>query len=459
MGPHIATEIFRTLLVGIMMTMLFGAVASWAWAIRRMLRAEPLLPEAPIIERRAAPWGLGTIVLIWVAYVFVSYEAFGRLGRDHRADRPEGQAAALARDVEKKDAPGAPEPSKAGPEHAPEDESLPHGRATVELMSIQGAISAFFIILLPVLARLTSGARLRDLGVSRREWRRQASVGVVAVLFLMPIVYAIQAACIFYLAMPDVEREKFKHPLEKMLRDHFSPGVAAVAFVTAVILAPLFEELLFRGFMQSWLVKVFERLPARLRASLADPIKPSKGAPLPQSSSGDGTSLFDPSLDSPPGYWEAADEPPAADRPDSPTPDAGSDEFLPVWPGLSFGAAAGITLTSMLFAALHAPQWPAPIPLFVLAMGLGVVYHRTGSLLTPICMHAAFNGFSTLMLFIAALQAPDQEKPPARPVLERVAPEVKPGTMMPIADPGSHRRASSKSAISRRIFVDDRPPD
>ena len=61
----------------------------------------------------------------------------------------------------------------------------------------------------------------------------------------------------------------------------------------------------------------------------------------------------------------------------------------------------------MVFAALHAPQWPAPIPLFVLALGLGIVYERTGSLLAPICMHAVFNGFSTLMLFHVALQGPD----------------------------------------------------
>ena len=45
-----------------------------------------------------------------------------------------------------------------------------------------------------------------------------------------------------------------------MLGDHFSPGIASLAFLTAVVLAPAFEELLFRGFLQSWLVNVFTRL-------------------------------------------------------------------------------------------------------------------------------------------------------------------------------------------------------
>ncbi len=32
----------------------------------------------------------------------------------------------------------------------------------------------------------------------------------------------------------------------------------------------------------------------------------------------------------------------------------------------------GIVLTSVLFAYVHAPQWPAPIALFVLSMVIGV---------------------------------------------------------------------------------------
>jgi hypothetical protein len=63
----------------------------------------------------------------------------------------------------------------------------------------------------------------------------------------------------------------------------------------------------------------------------------------------------------------------------------------------------GIVLTSLLFAYVHAPQWPAPIALFALALVIGTVYYRTGSLIAAICMHATFNGISTLMLFMAVL--------------------------------------------------------
>ena len=56
-----------------------------------------------------------------------------------------------------------------------------------------------------------------------------------------------------------------------------------------------------------------------------------------------------------------------------------------------------------VFAAMHAPQWPAPIAIFILSVALGTLYQRTGSLLAAALMHGTFNGFSTLVLLLQAL--------------------------------------------------------
>src|SRR5205814_3907184 len=69
-----------------------------------------------------------------------------------------------------------------------------------------------------------------------------------------------------------------------------------------------------------------------------------------------------------------------------------------------FLTGVAIVLTSLFFAAVHAAQWPAPIALFVLALAIGTVYERTGSLIAAVCMHAVFNGISTLGLFFAVLE-------------------------------------------------------
>lgn len=54
-----------------------------------------------------------------------------------------------------------------------------------------------------------------------------------------------------------------------------------------------------------------------------------------------------------------------------------------------------IVMTSALFAMVHGnlTHWPA---LFVLALGLGYTYEKSGSLFRPIFMHALFNGVAVL---------------------------------------------------------------
>lgn len=60
-----------------------------------------------------------------------------------------------------------------------------------------------------------------------------------------------------------------------------------------------------------------------------------------------------------------------------------------------------IVVTSVLFAMVHGDpaHWPA---LFVLALGLGYAYEKSGSLFRPIFMHALFNGIAILSTLAAS---------------------------------------------------------
>jgi hypothetical protein len=82
-------------------------------------------------------------------------------------------------------------------------------------------------------------------------------------------------------------------------------------------------------------------------------------------------------------------------------------------------------VVSLIFASLHAPVWPTPIPIFFLSLGLGVLYQRTGSLIPSMALHMTFNGVSTfLMLLTLGNPAPktkDEAKPPVAPNLEAKA--------------------------------------
>jgi membrane protease YdiL (CAAX protease family) len=60
------------------------------------------------------------------------------------------------------------------------------------------------------------------------------------------------------------------------------------------------------------------------------------------------------------------------------------------------GRALAIVSAAFAFSHLH---MPSVIPLFVLALALGLAYELTGSLLTSITMHATFNGLMIVRLF------------------------------------------------------------
>jgi membrane protease YdiL (CAAX protease family) len=60
-----------------------------------------------------------------------------------------------------------------------------------------------------------------------------------------------------------------------------------------------------------------------------------------------------------------------------------------------------ILISSFLFAAVHAGQWPAPVPLFFLALVLGYLYHQTHRLLPSLVVHVLLNGSTFLALWWA----------------------------------------------------------
>lgn len=67
-----------------------------------------------------------------------------------------------------------------------------------------------------------------------------------------------------------------------------------------------------------------------------------------------------------------------------------------------FGMAAGLIIVSAAFALVHF-HGPSAVPLFALALGLGLAYELSGSLLAPITMHLLFNALNLAMLTFVRL--------------------------------------------------------
>jgi membrane protease YdiL (CAAX protease family) len=68
--------------------------------------------------------------------------------------------------------------------------------------------------------------------------------------------------------------------------------------------------------------------------------------------------------------------------------------LLQPWLVARIGAAPGIVVTSALFGLMHTPVLYLALPIGLIGLFLGVVRHRSGSLLLPAVLHAVHNSLT-----------------------------------------------------------------
>jgi membrane protease YdiL (CAAX protease family) len=200
-----------------------------------------------------------------------------------------------------------------------------------------------------------------DLGIAPRNLPRAILPGLLGVFIVFPplVVLAIGFEALYRLVHYTHEAE---HPLLKVLSERPPTWVTALIIIGATVIAPLFEELLFRGHIQTLLQRLFYTLSTRPAPPAAFPV--------------------------------------IADSPEFSPPLAA--EPIPKPRARAWQTWAAIVITAALFASVH-PGWTRPI-IFVLALCLGYAYERTGNLWVSIIIHALFNSISTA-LFLAGLDA------------------------------------------------------
>lgn len=201
----------------------------------------------------------------------------------------------------------------------------------------------------------------QDLGVSLRKLRRGAVWGSIGVVIVVPPLFIMaQLVEVIY------HRLHYLHPTEHPFLHTLGerPGAAVVVpiVIGACVLAPLFEELLFRGYLQTLirrlLYRIFTRQPEPFGFSVVSETADLGNGPVVQT----------------------APPPPTQAQ---------------TW--------SAIIITSMIFASVH-PAWSQPV-IFLLAVCLGYAYERSGNLWVPITIHAGFNTLSTAV-FLLGLYAP-----------------------------------------------------
>ncbi|MGO9598046.1 MAG: lysostaphin resistance A-like protein [Isosphaeraceae bacterium] len=356
-----------------------GIFWSWGWALRRLHSGLPLVSDEDLgtLPARPAPWGGLTVTAIAFLYLGVNLVVH----QFYVESAGQASAPAAASKLKKAPAPDAAKRAenstveKEQPAKQPKDAAAGTPQSPTDLMLQLAVVNLLLLVLVPVQLRLSTGATLADLGLHARRWRRQMIVGVRYAMLMTPVVYGVQSVAV------RIWRRQ-EHVVEQMILDKFTFAAAVLAVLSTMVLAPLAEELLFRCIIQRWLSRLFG----------------GSGKGKPQTLPKDD---FE---------WEL-DMLPVAQPLDSTFPL--SKESFRV-PGVPIASNLAIFLTSFAFAAMHCPQWPAPIAIFFLSMALGTVYQRTGSMIATVAMHGTFNGISTLLLLLAAiaLKIHPQVQPP-----------------------------------------------
>jgi membrane protease YdiL (CAAX protease family) len=183
------------------------------------------------------------------------------------------------------------------------------------LMTVSGGITTALIV---TYAHFGFVRGLKGWGLRRRGLARDFCAACVNLLAVWPLVVAMLLLVTW---IGQVARgasyEIEAHPGLQQLAEHPQPALMLVIIFMATVVAPLSEEVVFRGILQSLIGSHTQR------------------------------------------------------------------------PWLAIGA------TSLLFAMVHGnpTHWP---PLFVLSLGLGYSYEKSGSLWRPIFMHALFNGITVV---------------------------------------------------------------
>lgn len=371
------TDFGNNLLVALLILLPAASLAGWLYASARWIGGRPVVAFQP---RRAVPWGLADLAVIMAALVLLQGVALALVR--------EGWGVSLGTPLY--DLP------------ATQQIALLTASAVAQLL----ALAASWVWL-----RWRTGANAQDLGVDIRQLASDCHLGAIGFVMLVVPVFGVQYGLTQWMGLES------KHPLVKLVQENPQPWFFLCSGVAAIVVAPVAEEYLFRVFLQGWL----ENVAAGLRSA------PSAGEAWSRWAR---QWMLGPLLNdlatrrwhheptqAPP---ETPDAEPIASQsltttsgPESVNPyESPTDDVQPTAPLVAgrLGEQVGpaywpILVSAALFASAHVGHGTDPIPLFLLAVGLGYLYQRTHRVTPCIVVHLLVNALSMLQLWVLSGQA------------------------------------------------------
>ncbi len=288
------------------------------------------------------------------------------------------------------------------PRLEPPDASLRYYLFRCSLVATPLARTVTLAVLFGVLyAR--SGARPHHYGLTRARWPANLTLGLGAFVVATPVVMGLHVLAMLLLP----ERPNL---IVAVVQAGFHEWEWLFFALQLVVAAPLLEEIVFRGILMGWLrraslsghlavLTMTLGVTATLGVYYYDPTANANlydPGPLVFAvllASGYGWQLYRLAR-----RFQLREEEIQAWRPEPGERGEFDEQRDRAWKEAN--ATLAIYGSAMLFAFFHANAWPAPIPLFVMALVLGLLARRTQSLLGPLAFHALFNLTNMIALYV-----------------------------------------------------------
>ncbi len=264
------------------------------------------------------------------------------------------------------------------------------------------------------IARRTFIGGIGQVGGLGWNWRRLPAGlwrGLLAYVLLFPLLITVADIVTLSLKAFHAAPEPV-HPLIKELASHPAALHQWALALLACVSAPIGEELFFRGIVQSYLVELLARLgnrPARsadwpaLDSQAQSPLISRADTPANAPFKPPETTAADTDAASETSIRAAAMARFSAGRPIvpviPPAVDPYTSKLRDIQPIHRWG---GILISAAIFAAVHMIMAQGAVDwfptLFLLGIGLGYLYERTGNLWSDMTLHATFNTVSVLYI-------------------------------------------------------------
>jgi membrane protease YdiL (CAAX protease family) len=224
------------------------------------------------------------------------------------------------------------------------------------------------IVLIIFLARIHFARRLKGFGLNVKTIVKDFFAAFVNLLTVWPLITAAIILTMFFGEhIWGQEYQIQQHQQLKLITEYPQLPLRIMIFFVAVVIASLFEEMVFRGLFQTTIRSYIEARPVRSKTLFSNGAR--FRSPIAQGVGHEECVL-------------AATRRAASQQ----VRRSGTERH---------GAWIAILISSGLFAATHADtsHWPA---MFVLGIGLGYAYEKSGSLFQPIFIHSIFNTISII---------------------------------------------------------------